>query len=269
MIDLDAYFARIGYDGPRTPTLETLRALHALHPAAIPFEAIDVLLDRGIDLDPAVIDAKLIGSARGGYCYEQNSLFKRALTALGFEVEGLIARVQWTLPADSPPRARTHMGLWVTIDDEPWYADVGFGGLVLTAPLKFGIIDPQPSPHETFRLVPEGEDIALQVLLGEVWTPVYQLSREVQLDVDYDLPNWFTSTHPTSHFRHNLMVSRTTPEARYPLLHNRLTIRGQDGTVERRMLSAGEIGAVLTDTFGLAVEPDWAPLFERAVAAGG
>ena len=68
MIDLDAYLARIGYDGPRTPTLETLRALHALHPAAIPFEAIDVLLDRGIDLDPAVVDAKLIGAGRGGYC---------------------------------------------------------------------------------------------------------------------------------------------------------------------------------------------------------
>lgn len=269
MIDLDAYFARIGYDGPRTPTLETLRALHLLHPAAIPFEAIDVLLDRGIDLDPAAVDAKLITAERGGYCYEQNGLFKRVLLALGFEVEGLIARVQWGAPAEAPPRARTHMGLWVTIDDEPWYADVGFGGLVLTAPLKFGIIEPQSTPHETFRMVPEGEDIALQALIGEVWTPVYQLSREVQLDVDYDLPNWFTATHPSSHFRHNLMVSRTTPQARYNLLHNRLTIRKTDGTVERRLLAADEIGGVLAETFGLSVQPDWTPLFERAVAAGG
>ena len=107
MIDLDAYFARIGYDGPRTPTLETLRALHLLHPAAIAFEAIDVLLDRGIDLDPAAVDAKLITAGRGGYCYEQNGLFKRVLTALGFEVEGLIARVQWGAPAETPPRPRT------------------------------------------------------------------------------------------------------------------------------------------------------------------
>ena len=36
--DLDAYFKRIRYTGPRTPTLSTLRAIHALHPAAIPFE---------------------------------------------------------------------------------------------------------------------------------------------------------------------------------------------------------------------------------------
>ena len=37
-IDLDAYFARVGYTGARTATLETLRALHGLHPAAIAFE---------------------------------------------------------------------------------------------------------------------------------------------------------------------------------------------------------------------------------------
>ncbi len=51
-VDLDAYFKRIGYDGPRTPTLETLRALHERHPAAIAFEAIDVMLDRGVDIAP-------------------------------------------------------------------------------------------------------------------------------------------------------------------------------------------------------------------------
>jgi len=70
MIDLDAYCARIGYAGPRTPTLRTLRALHVLHPAAIPFENIDVLLGRGIDLDPAAIDAKLIRElATGRYMH--------------------------------------------------------------------------------------------------------------------------------------------------------------------------------------------------------
>ena len=42
-IDLDAYFRRIGYTGPRTATLETLRAIHALHPAAIAFENLDPL----------------------------------------------------------------------------------------------------------------------------------------------------------------------------------------------------------------------------------
>lgn len=53
--DLDAYFARIGYTGSRAATLGTLHGLLGAHVSAIPFENLDVLLDRGIDLDPATI----------------------------------------------------------------------------------------------------------------------------------------------------------------------------------------------------------------------
>lgn len=93
LVDLDAYCARIGYSGSRVPTLETLRALHEAHIASIPFEALNALLDREIDISPSAVDAKLIGARRGGYCFEHNALFKRVLQTIGFDVEGLIARV--------------------------------------------------------------------------------------------------------------------------------------------------------------------------------
>ncbi|HET8700954.1 MAG TPA: arylamine N-acetyltransferase [Nitrococcus sp.] len=267
-VDIDAYCARIDYEGPRTPTIETLRALHALHPASIVFENIDVLLDRGVDLTPAAVDAKLIAGGRGGYCYEHNGLFKRVLTTLGFEVEGLAARVRWMAPPEAPPRPRTHMALRVIIEGAPWLADVGFGNLVPTAPLRFDCSQPQATRQETFRLRALGSAILLEARLGEDWSPVYELSREVQLDVDSTLPNWFTSTHPSSYFRHNLMVARTTPRARYALLNNRLTVRTSEGGVERRPLSADELEHTLAATFGLPVESAWRPVIERAVAAG-
>ena len=123
MIDLAAYFDRIGYDGPSEASAQVLRDLHALHIASIVFEDIDVQLDRGIDIAPAAVDAKLIAARRGGYCYEQNGLFKRVLEALGFEVEGLLGRVKWMLPAE-PARGRTHMALRVIIDGQAWLTDV-------------------------------------------------------------------------------------------------------------------------------------------------
>lgn len=268
-VDLDAYCDRIGYRGPRTPTIETLRALHELHPASIVFEAIDVLLGRGVDLSPAAVDAKMIGSRRGGYCFEQNGLFKRVLTAIGFEVEGLVARVRWMAPAGAPPRPRTHMALRVTVDGEPWLADVGFGGCVPTAPLRMDTVAPQPTRHETFRVIPFGASHLVQARLDGAWIPLYELSREPQLDADYELANWFTATHPTSHFRRSLTVARAMPEARYALLDGRLTVRTPDGRTERRILDAGQIERALSDTFGLPVEPDWRPVIERAAAAGG
>ena len=61
----------------------------------------------------------------------------------------------------------------------------------------------------------------------------------------------------------------TKPEARYGLLHNRLTIRPRGGQPNHQLLDAAGIERVLVETFGLPVEPSWRPLFDRAVAMGG
>ena len=58
-IELDRYFERIGYPGPRTPTLNVLHALTAAHSQAIPFENIDVLLEE--DRFAKIMDQALSG----------------------------------------------------------------------------------------------------------------------------------------------------------------------------------------------------------------
>jgi N-hydroxyarylamine O-acetyltransferase len=264
MMDLDAYFGRIGYSGPREPTLEVLRALHALHPAAIPFEAIDCLLGRGVDISPAAVDAKLIQRRRGGYCFEQNSLFQRVLAALGFAVEGLAARVCWNMVPDQPAQPRTHMVLRVAVEGEPWIADVGFGGCVLTAPLRLQPGLEQPTDHDRYRLTPVGEDLRLEVLREPGWVPAYDISLSPCVPRDYEMANWFTSTHPSSHFRHRLLAARTTPEARYGLLLNQLNVRPRDGPPEKTVLDAAGLEAALRDIFGLPVEPEWLPIIAAA-----
>lgn len=267
MVDLDAYFARIGYAGPRDASLATLRALHALHPAAIPFEAIDCLLDRGIDISPAAVDAKLIHGQRGGYCFEHNSLFTRVLSELGFAVEGLAARVRWNAPPDAPAQPRTHHVLKVGAEGRDWLVDVGFGGCGLTAPLRLVAEVIQVTDHDNYRLLPIPGGLSLEARREAGWVPVYDVSLTPCAPRDYEMANWFTSTHPTSHFRHDLLAARTTPEARYGLLLNRLTIRPRGGEPVRETLDADGLERALRETFGLAVEPSWRAIIERAAAA--
>ena len=264
MVDLDAYFARIGYAGPREPTIDVLRELHALHPAAIPFEAIDCLLHRGVDISPAAVDAKLIAARRAGYCFEHNSLFQRVLTALGFQTEGLAARVRWNMAPDAPAQPRTHMVLRVLAEGSSWLADVGFGGCVLTAPLAFDSDDEQATAHDTYRLRREGESLWQEVRRDGRWLPAYEISPAPCVPRDYEMANWFTSTHPTSHFRANLLAARTTPDARHGLLFNRLTTRPVGGATTAEILDADGIEAALRDVFGLPVEPSWRPMIDRA-----
>lgn len=266
-IDLPRYLARIGYDGAALPTLAVLRALQAAHIAAIPFEAIDALVGEGVDIDPAAVDAKLIVAGRGGYCFEQNGLFLRVLRAIGFDAEPLLGRVRWMQPADAPPTARSHMVLRVRLDSRPWLVDVGFGSAVPPAPLAMDSEAPQPTAHESYRTVRRGTEWSVRMQIGSEWAPVYAIDDAPAPAIDCDVANWYTSTHPGSHFRHRLIAARTTAKARFALRDNRLTIRDAAGTGERRYLTADQIETALAEIFLLPVRPHWRAAIERAATA--
>src|ERR1044071_4212611 len=122
MIDLDAYFTRIGYGGSREPTLATLAAVSAAHVGARPFENIDVLRPVPIDLEVGALEQKLVFARRGGYCFEQNTLFLEVLAQLGFRVQPISARVRWGRPREFTP-ARTHLFVRVELE-QSYLADV-------------------------------------------------------------------------------------------------------------------------------------------------
>jgi N-hydroxyarylamine O-acetyltransferase len=242
MFDLDGYLGRIGYDGPRAATFDVLRVLHRLHPEAIPFENLNPLLGLPVALDPASLEAKLVRSRRGGWCFEQNTLFRLALHAMGFKTRGLAARVLWGNAA-AYLGPRSHMVLEVVLGDAVLLADVGFGGVTLTGPLVMTLDVEQATPHETFRLralghgesrgegggegggreAGEGEYLLEALLDG--WRPLYRFRRDEQLTPDYEVSSWYLCTHPDSWFRRDLAAARSFPGGRVGLRNNLLTVR--------------------------------------------
>jgi N-hydroxyarylamine O-acetyltransferase len=131
--DLNAYLTRIGYSGPTKPDLATLGGLLAAHMNAIPFENIDVLMGRPIRLDLDGLQKKIVSDRRGGYCFEQATLFLAALRALGFDASARTARVILVLKPDAAPRG--HMYLTVRLPEGEFVADPGLGGLGCRAPI--------------------------------------------------------------------------------------------------------------------------------------
>ncbi|WP_017297133.1 arylamine N-acetyltransferase family protein [Nodosilinea nodulosa] len=249
--DLEAYFQRIGYDGSHTPTLATLQGIHLRHPQAIAFENLSSFLGQPVELDLPSLVQKLIYGGRGGYCFEQNGLLRSVLTTLGFSVTGLGARVLWNLPPDTLT-PRSHMVLLVDLDGEPYIADVGFGGLTLTAPLRLIPDLEQETPHEPFRLVQADGFWVLQAQIAEAWKPLYQFDLQPQYACDYGVSNWHVSTHPNSIFVTGLMAARVDPARRYGLRNTELATHSLSGQTEKRQLTSSEqLEAVLTETFQL------------------
>ena len=92
--DPGAYLRRIGYtEAPPAPTRAALFELQRRHLLAVPFENLDIHLGRRFTLDEPALFDKLVRRRRGGFCYEVNGLFARLLTALGYGVTLLAARV--------------------------------------------------------------------------------------------------------------------------------------------------------------------------------
>ena len=134
-LDLAAYAARVGVAVPESIDLKALGTLHQAHVAAIAFENLDVQWRRGIRIDLASVCDKLLAQARGGYCFEQNTLFRAVLRERGVAVVAREARVR---AGATTRRARTHMTLVVTIDGVDYLCDVGFGAYTPLKPVTIG-----------------------------------------------------------------------------------------------------------------------------------
>ena len=266
-IDLDAYFHRIGHDGGLAPTLDTLRALHLRHPETIPFENLNPLLGWPVRLDPAALEQKLVRDGRGGYCYEHNLLFRHVLESIGFRVAGFAARVLWNAP-EGTVRPKTHMLLGVEVGRERYLADVGFGGQTPTAPLRLEPGVEQETPHGRFRLVPAGDGFVLETEVRGAWRGMYRFDLREQHAVDYEVANWFVSTHPGSHFRASLLAARPAPSRRYGLWDNELSVHTAGGTEKRVLTTAAELRSVLTDVFRITLPavPELDTALARAAA---
>lgn len=258
-IEVDDYFRRIGYTGPRAATLETLSGIHLLHPQAIPFESLDPLLKRPVGLTPAALTRKLILGGRGGWCFEHNHLLADVLATLGFRVAGLAARVLWGSADEEAPRPRSHMLLRIMdVDGRDYLADVGFGGLTPTAPLLLETQTEQATPHETFRLIERSSgDLVMQALVRGIWKSLYSFDLQPQVRPDYEVASWYLENHPQSPFTNRLMAARATADRRYALLNNNLSTHPLRGPSEQVTLETPRaIREALEETFLITLPDD-------------
>ena len=256
-VDVEQYLERIGLRGPVRPDLETLNTILFAHATTVPFENLDVLLGRPIELTPDALFQKIVVRRRGGYCFEQNGLLLHLFRTIGFTVTPLSARVRYQRPREYTP-PRTHLFLRVEIDDVPWVADCGVGSMSLTGAFRFDLEGEQRTPHEPRRIIRENGVFFHQVRLGDAWHDVLEFTGEEMHPIDRELANWYTSAHPLSHFKSRLVAARALADGgRLSLLNRELTRRGPDGQAVSHMLrTPAELLVVLEREFGMHFPAD-------------
>ncbi|KOX02543.1 acetyltransferase [Streptomyces sp. NRRL B-1140] len=262
---VDAYLRRLGVGHPAWPTVDALRELHLRHLRAVPFENLSIHLGEEIVLEEKRLLDKVVDGRRGGFCYELNGSFGALLTALGYDVTLLAARVYGD--EGRPGIPYDHLALRVrTVDGGDWLADVGFGAHS-HLPLAFGERGEQQDPAGMFRVVEAGPDAAgvrgghgtveaadLDVLRDG--RAQYRLEVRPRALADFAAGAWWHSTSPVSHFTRSLVCSLVTEEGgRITLSGRRLTVTAADGTREERELATDEeVLGVYRERFGIELD---------------
>ncbi|MFD3334002.1 arylamine N-acetyltransferase [Streptomyces sp. NPDC058700] len=240
--------------------------LHRAHVGAVPFENLDVALGKPVLLDLKSLQGKLVERSRGGYCYEQNSLFAAVLERIGFAVAARGARNR-SRGAVLPPV--THALLVVTIEGEEWLADVGFGwqGPLEPVPLHDGARGQQGG--WTFAIGAEDEGIhVLRSLRPQGWTDLYAFAPQTLYPGDFVVMNHYSSSHPQSRFLGQVVAQRPGTEVRRALVRETLSVMRTDGFTEERIVGAAELVATLETEFGIELDDEERAGVERIHPAG-
>jgi N-hydroxyarylamine O-acetyltransferase len=209
---INAYLARIGFEGVPKADYETLHQLQRKHLMTVPYENLDIMRDIPLSLAVDDLYEKIVTRKRGGYCFELNGLFAWLLREIGFGVTEYFSRFlrnEKTIPM------RRHRVLHVTCEDGEFLADVGVGQTVPRKPLPLKIGEVSEQNGEVYKIVTEG---FLGYVLTEnyksVWRPVYSFTTEPQLEADFEAITFYCEKFPDSYFRTMDMVHIFTETGR-------------------------------------------------------
>ena len=242
-LNLDAYFARIGWRGATDPDFATLAGLLKAHTAKIPFENLDVLLGQTPRLDLEGLQDKLVTRCRGGYCFEHATLLAAVLTELGFRPAAHAARVVLMRPKEQSPRG--HMFLTVALGGESYLVDPGFASYSAREPLPFRAGD--FNSNQSHVLTRNGDFWTLHVRRDGVLIPGWVTRLEPEHPIDFEVSNHWTATSPASPFTQVVMMSAVTPQGRVNVMNRDVTLPGGE---TRQLADRKELRQLLAAHFG-------------------
>lgn len=261
-MDVGRFLSRVGFSGPaEEPSLELLRSLHTCHLLSVPFENLTVHSGGRVQLEAPLLYDKIVTRRRGGFCFENNSLFSWLLGQLGFHVTLLSAQVR-SLKTGRYGPPFDHLVLMVTLEGGRWLCDVGFGVPGFWAPLSLETSAPQEQGHRVYRvrtttgmLFVEWQKEDNRGPAGD-WTEIYKFTLEPRRLEDFREMCSYHQSSPCSIFFCKSLCTVLKPGGRLTYIGRRLittTFPSEEtGLVETsRDLKDEEIPEVLKEHFGI------------------
>ncbi|EPD49286.1 hypothetical protein HMPREF1208_01744 [Staphylococcus sp. HGB0015] len=190
----------------------------------IPFEAIDIFNGRTISTDVQTNIDKFTQYHRGGLCYENNVVTNAYLTARGYETMMVAGYVK--PPKREWKKRATHLTNLVTIDNQHYLADTGFGHFPSQPiPLTGEVVEDE---DDFYRIIYDDDAQSYFVQTTkqakENWSDLLNFKREPRSLIDFMKDFDYTVFNTEYNFKHHLLINKKTDNGHMTMTENHVNI---------------------------------------------
>lgn len=240
---LKKYLERIGIEGELGPDLETLKKIQKQHLINIPFENIDIFVNRTLKLNTDSLFAKIVEEKRGGICYELNGLLLKLLKEIGYDVKYISGRIR------AEGTDLDHVLLLVTIDNEKYMVDVGFKDNYLY-PIKMVPNLIQENYRNNYKINALGNDkYQLIKIVDNEETILYTFTTEEKHLSDFDMRCKYFENTPNTYFTNNPFSAIEREDGKIFITNKKLTTTKGDKIETKDIKSKEEFYCYLEELF--------------------
>jgi len=221
-MDIKPYLRRIKFTDTPVVNKNVLYKLQKNHILNVPFENLDIHYGNKINLSTTDIYKKIILENRGGFCYELNGLFCKLLKEIGFNARLISACVHIKNDQYSPEY--DHMAIMVTLENQNYLVDVGFGKFTLE-PLVIKTEQKITDDFGQFQFdIYKTDYYRINEARGNILVPQYIFKTIERELFEFAERCDFHQTNNESHFRKQKLISISTSDGRITLNNSRLKI---------------------------------------------
>lgn len=248
------YFDRLGLNldiNNLKLDIELLNQIQFAHVTKIPYENLDIVHDKPLNLDTNSLFEKMIINDRGGYCFEINALYNWLLRELGYKTTNYMARY---LRGETEIPMRRHRVIIVESDliDGRIMCDAGIGERAPRYPLVLeeGLVQEQFG--ETYKFIKDDFYgwLLTDYYKGE-WGEFFAFTEEVQLDKDYIMPSFYCEKHPDSKFNQMNIIAIKTLDGRKTISDMTFRIFSGDDVEETLITDNTMLHEILENHFNI------------------
>lgn len=259
MKDVLNFINRMNLKSNPVPDSRYLAALHKAHFFSVPFENFSMKDNVTGQLSYDEIANKIIINNRGGICFEFSVLLQRLFDYVGYTYCSRLARV--LVPCMTPA---THQLFIVSVNEERWIFDVGFGAKGPRAPLLLT----QGYTHEHSFLssrVTKHAEHGWVVSVKEnskpdaVWEDIYSFHDTATFAPDINMAYFYTLHSPQSLLNTNQVASLPTENGRISIRNNTFTEVDGFSSSSFEITDRYALSALLSDRFGIEIAPEHFP----------